>query len=257
MLLLTNDDGVHAPGLQHLAAHLRAHLPGGADLMVVAPEEEQSAKSHALTLHHPLRHRDLGLGCHAVSGTPADCVYVAVHHLCPAPPELVVSGINLGCNLGDDVLYSGTVAAAREGALLGFPALAVSLHIRRGGGALHREAYQWETAAVLAARVIARMRQDPLPARTLLNLNVPDLPIEAVRGLRIAPLGRREYVPGVKANRDPRGREYLWIGGEFSRFHGGPDTDGELVDRGYATLTPLQPDTTDHAGLAQMAGWSL
>lgn len=244
LILLSNDDGVAAPGIRELAAALGVV----ADVVVCAPEGEQSAQSHSLTLSRPLRHRVLSAGVHAVDGSPADCIYVALHHtpILARRPELVVSGMNHGVNLGSDVFYSGTVAAAREGALRGIPAIAFSLET--GGDRA--------AACVLARDMVLRM----LSARTglagqdeitpLLNVNFP---MGAVRGIRATRLGRRLYADEVVVRHDPRGREYFWIGGPAGARHEQVDgSDTEAIDAGYATVTPLMIEATStaHFGLA-------
>lgn len=271
LILLSNDDGVEAPGLHALVEALAGP---GVTLVVVAPREEQSAKSHSLTLYAPLRveawqPREASLRekatWYAVSGTPADCVYLGVHKLCPRRPDVVVSGINNGTNLGDDVHYSGTVAAAMEGALIGLPALAVSL----GTGDRDRGEPIWETAGVVAKRLVHALLRDPLPGHTFLNLNVPGVPLERLAGLRIIPMGKRYYHPLAQLSRDPRGKTWYWIGGGHDRFDDwdrqeAPDEaraeeglDGWWFERGYATLTPLHPDMTARASLEQVATWKL
>lgn len=238
MLLLSNDDGIQAPGLEALADALS---PLDA-LLVVAPATEQSAKSHGLTMLDPLRCRRHRPGWFSVTGTPADSVYFALNHLCEEPPRAVISGINRGGNIGNDVHYSGTVAAAREAALSRIPALAVSLFTEVGGRHLH-----WETAGALAARVLQRMLADSLPAGILLNLNVPNLPLEEIKGLTVAPMGDRAYDAVVRQETDPRGKPYYWIGGPPIASASESHTDCSLVNRGHATLTPLLTDVTAHA----------
>lgn len=248
LLLVSNDDGIDAPGIEVLA---RALAPLG-QVMVVAPSTERSAQSHALTMHEPLRVSERAPGRFACSGQPADCVYLGVHHLCATRPTAVISGINRGSNLGDDVHYSGTVGAAEEAALMGIPALAVSLHPDRANAPDHH----WQTAAELAVRVLRAMVADPLPPRVFLNLNVPDLPLDQVPGIRAAALGRREYQPMVAESRDPRGREYYWVGGAPLAFDQTEGTDGYWFSRGFATLTPLHPDHTHRATLDRLSRWT-
>jgi 5'-nucleotidase len=243
MLLLSNDDGVHAEGLSALAEALAPHD----DILVVAPSTEQSAKSHGLTMHEPLRVRQERPGWHAVSGTPADSVYFALNHLCPAPPRAVISGINRGGNIGSDVHYSGTVAAAREAALSGLPALAVSLVTEGSGPVRH-----WQTAGALAATVLAKMLSAPLPSGVLLNLNVPNLPLSEILGLVTAPMGDRAYEAMVREGRDPRGKPYYWIGGPPIPPTRESHTDCSLIARGFATLTPLRTDVTAYRLLEQV-----
>jgi 5'-nucleotidase len=232
LVLLSNDDGVEAAGLRALAAALREVV----DLVVCAPETEQSAHSHALTLSRPLRHRDLGDGVHAIDGTPADCIYVALHHptMLPRRPDLVVSGINHGPNLGSDVYYSGTVAAAREGALRGIPAIAFSLEVG-GDRAL---------ASRLARDLVLRFLGAPRPHHPTPLMNV-NFPLIRPRGVRATRLGRRLYEDEVVVRQDPRGREYFWIGGPASARHehvAGSDT--EAIDEGFVSITPLSTEGT-------------
>ena len=243
--LLTNDDGVEAPGL----AALEAAVGGLAECWTVAPATEQSAKSHALTMHEPLRVVPHGPRRFAVTGTPADCVYLAVHHLLPRRPTLVLSGINRGTNLATDVHYSGTVAAAREAATMDIPAVAASLWVSGEP--------RWDTAErvvrPLAREVIAR----GLPPGVLLNLNVPDRAPADLLGVRTAVMGRRWYQPLVEATTDPRGRRYFWIGGDHDRFDDVPESDGPLCEAGWATVTPLRLDLTAHTVLPSLADWPL
>lgn len=246
-LLLANDDGIDADGLLALEAALR---PLGR-VTVVAPDSERSAQSHALTMHKPLRAREVGPGRWSVSGTPADCVYLALHHLLDAPPDLVVSGINRGSNLGNDVFYSGTVAAAMEACLQGVPAVAVSLHVDPAASQRH-----WDTAGDVARRVVQRALTEGLGPRRLLNVNVPDVPLAALRGLRATTLGVRRYAPFVDERVDPRGRRYFWIGGDHMDFEEDPRADGPAVEAGYASITPLRPDWTDGDFVARVAAWA-
>ncbi|WP_242361362.1 MULTISPECIES: 5'/3'-nucleotidase SurE [unclassified Anaeromyxobacter] len=243
-VLLSNDDGVHAPGLKALAAAFE-----GDEVWVVAPDREQSASSHAISLHHPLRLLELAPRWYAVDGTPTDAVYMGLNHvLRAARPDVVVSGINHGPNLGNDVLYSGTVAAAMEGALLGVHAIAASL----ASPPTHVFEEAARFVAALARHVVAR----PPPAPLLLNVNVPPGP---VRGFRFARLGRRTYGNEVIEKTDPRGRKYYWIGGE-----GGPtneDIPGSdcncVLKDGLVAVTPLHLDSTNDAVLQELRSWTL
>lgn len=242
-ILVTNDDGIDAPGI---AALTRALEPLGT-VWVVAPATEQSAQSHALTLHHPLRVRSKGERRWSVSGTPADSVYVALHQLLPHPPDLLVSGINRGANLGTDVFYSGTVAAAMEGCLHDIPSIAVSLAIDLG-----RREKHWATAEAMAQRVARRALEKPMAPGRMWNLNVPDLPLEQVKGLKATALGRRRYAALVEARQDPRGGRYYWIGGSHEHFDPVEGTDGPALEEGWATLTPLFPEWTMHSALPSL-----
>lgn len=246
-LLVSNDDGYDAPGIGALADALE---PLGT-VWVVAPESERSAQSHALTMHKPLRARPRGERRFALSGTPADCVYWAIHHAMPEPPALVLSGINNGSNLGNDVFYSGTVAAAMEGCFQGRPAIAISLHRPDDRPERH-----WETAADVAVRIVRRLTAEPLPARVVLNVNVPNVPLRELRGLKATILGERRYAPLVTTRTDPRGREYFWIGGAHVEFVEAPDADGPAIEAGWATITPIRPDLTHHAFLPVLRKWT-
>ena len=253
-ILVSNDDGVDAPGIHALAQAL-ASL---GEVITVAPATEQSAQSHAISLHAPLRVEQRGPGRFAVSGTPADAVYLGVHHVCEERPGLVVSGINRGPNISDDVWYSGTVAAAREGAMCGVPALAVSLEKRPVGDAERH----WQTAAELATQVARRMldavAREPRLAtgeeRLLINLNVPDRPLDALGDWKVCPLADRHYVPQVHVNEDPRGRRYFWIGGVSKGFADQPGTDGWWFHRGHPTLTALRMQITEPRREAWLEG---
>jgi 5'-nucleotidase len=238
VVVLTNDDGVHAPGL----AALERALAELGDVYVVAPEREQSTCGHALTLHRPLRPHRLGERRFAVNGTPADCVNLSVLGFLPAPPVLVVSGVNHGTNLGDDVTYSGTVAAAMEGTLLGVPSIAVSLV---DGG-------DFDVAARVACLIAMRVLVTGLPAKTLLNINVPAQP---PRGIRLTRLGHRVYLDKIVEQADPRGRSHYWIGGGEAKWDALDGTDMGAVHEGYVSLTPLHLDLTNHRAMMELGDW--
>ncbi|MEE9219243.1 MAG: 5'/3'-nucleotidase SurE [Acidobacteriota bacterium] len=240
-ILLTNDDGYGAPGLMALE---RA-LAGLGEVTVVAPDRERSSASHALTLHRPLRVRSRGARHFVVDGTPTDCVYLGVVLPLVSRPDLVVAGINCGLNVGDDVTYSGTVAAAFEAALLGVPAFAVS----RDSG--HGDAYA--AAAELASEVARHVLDRGLPPDTILNVNTPGAP---PRGVRFTRQGKRVYTQSVVERRDPRGSVYYWIGGEPTPISTDPDSDLAAILQGYAAITPLKLDLTDQHTLEQIAAWS-
>ncbi|MEQ1503228.1 MAG: 5'/3'-nucleotidase SurE [Myxococcota bacterium] len=247
-ILVSNDDGIDAPGLGALVEQLsRAH-----DVWVVAPADEQSAKSHSLTMHVPLRAIPRGPQRWAVTGTPADCIYVAVHHLLVENlPDLVVSGINHGGNIGTDVHYSGTVAAAREASLQGFQAVAISLQRLQRGDPNH-----WDTACGVAERVVNGIAAAPMPGRVFLNVNVPSVAPGELRGIKACRLGDRIYGPLVDARIDPRGRPYLWIGGPHLNYGPDPDADGPSVEAGWATVTPLSAHLTSEADLPRIRAWT-
>ncbi len=241
-VLLSNDDGVHAPGLAALAAAFPHD-----EVWVVAPDREQSASSHAISLHRPLRIVQVGERRFSVDGTPTDAVYLALNHLMRGrPPDLVLSGVNHGPNLGNDVLYSGTVAAAMEGALLGVTAIAVSLAARAP--------HEFGPAAAFAAELARRIAASPPPEPTIFNVNVPAGP---VRGYRFTRLGVRTYGNEVVEKQDPRGRSYFWIGGDAS--HGDlPGSDCNTVfDDGLVAVTPLHLDLTHDTLLSGLGDFTL
>lgn len=246
-ILVSNDDGISSPGLTALVDVARDY----GDVWVVAPDSEQSAQSHSLTLHQPLRATQVDEQRFAVTGTPADCIYLALNALLDAPPDLVLSGINKGSNLGTDIFYSGTVAAAREGALAGLPAVALSLHLEPGDTARH-----WETAQEVVRRVVPNVAALSLPDRTLLNVNVPNVPLEALRGLAGAPMSVRRYDNRVFRRDDPFGRPYYWIGGGHVDFQGAPDGDGPVVEQGFASVTPVHSDLTHSSFLEEIRDWT-
>lgn len=242
-ILVSNDDGYQAPGLAELA---RA-LAQVARVTVVAPDRDRSGASNSLTLDRPLRATPQPGGFIAVNGTPTDCVHVAITGLMEEEPDMVISGINLGANLGDDVLYSGTVAAAMEGRFLGLPAMAVSLTSFEGR--------HFETAARAAMLLLARMQARPLPSDTILNVNVPDIPWEQVRGFRATRLGYRHKSESVVRGTDPRGRPIYWIGPAGPEADAGPGTDFHAIAQGYIAVTPLQVDLTRHKALDTVGDW--
>jgi 5'-nucleotidase len=248
-ILLTNDDGLEAPGIAAMAASLVEFH----EVMVIAPSRERSGASHALTMLEPIRVHARGEDRWAVDGTPVDCVYLGLHKLCSWRPDLVVSGINKGANVGDDVLYSGTVGAAREAALNNIPSLAVSLDTQSWPGVGSR--FHFESAAAFATETIASMVADPLPAGSFLNLNVPNRPLKDIPGLEICGLGRRHYEPMVEERTDPRNHPYFWIGGEPVGDRMGDGLDGWWLHRGHASLTPLGLDSTSVEHFSQLKGW--
>src|SRR5882724_2955749 len=238
VLLVTNDDGVHAVGLAALAAALEDL----GEVHVLAPEREQSACGHALTLHRPLSVHRWGERRHSVNGTPSDCVNLGVLGFLPERPVLVVSGVNHGSNLGDDVTYSGTVSAAMEGTLLGVPSIAVSLV----------EGEEFAQSARVARQVAMRVLVSGLPPMTLLNVNVP---AGVPKGVRLTRLGHRVYSGKIVEQADPRGRPHYWIGAGPPAWEALDGTDMGAVHEGYAAVTPLHLDLTHHRALAQMTDW--
>jgi 5'-nucleotidase len=242
-ILCTNDDGYLASGLRVLS---RAARPLGR-ITIVAPDREQSATSHSLTLHHPLRARKAG-ETFVVDGTPTDCVILALNALVDERPTFCLSGVNHGANMGEDVLYSGTVAAAMEATVLGVPAIALSYAGR------DIEAIEgWETPLSGLLETLVR----PFPAATLLNVNLPPIPPSEVRGIRVTTLGQRRYSDSLTRSRDPMGREYFWIGGGRRKWSGGDDSDFRAIDEGFISVTPLHLDLTNHDLLEEIRGWEL
>ena len=244
-ILLSNDDGYLAPGIRAL----RKTLAELAEVTVVAPDRNRSGASNSLTLDMPLRVLEIEPGLHCVQGTPTDCVHLAITGLFDFEHDMVVSGVNDGANLGDDVLYSGTVAAAIEGRFLGLPTLAVSLCTGPGTGG------HYATAAAVARRLIAEMLERPLDASLILNVNVPDVPFEALRGFRGTRLGYRHRSEPIVPARDPRGRPVYWVGPAGPEQDAGPGTDFDAIAAGYVSVTPLQIDLTRHTALAPLTSW--
>ncbi len=242
-LLLSNDDGCSAPGLAALAGALDAL----GEVTVVAPDRNRSGASNSLTLERPLRVFEQGAGRYCVDGTPTDCVHLAITGLLEEEPDMVVSGINDGANMGDDVLYSGTVAAAVEGRFLGLPALAVSLVGHAGR--------HFDTAAQVARRLVLGLRRNPLPADTILNVNVPDLPLKEIRGFQATRLGHRHKAEPVIRDHDPRGRTIYWVGPAGPAQDAGPGTDFHAVENGYVSVTPIQVDLTRYPAIDPVALW--
>lgn len=242
-ILVSNDDGYQAAGIRCLAEALR----GIAEVTVVAPERNRSGASNSLTLEYPIRATEVTPGVTFVDGTPTDCVHLALTGLLDFAPDMVVAGINAGANLGDDVLYSGTVAAATEGRFLGYPAIAVSLS---GENLIH-----YETAARAAIMLIKQLQCDPLPADTILNVNVPNVPWDQLEGFEATRLGRRHKSEAVIKTKDPRGRDIYWIGPAGLEQDAGPGTDFHAVRYNRVSVTPIQIDLTRYTALEQVANW--
>lgn len=242
-ILVSNDDGYQAPGLLRLAAALKEL----ADITVVAPDRDRSGASNSLSLKNPLYVTQHDNGFYSVEGTPTDCVHVAITGLLEQEPDMVVSGINSGANLGDDVLYSGTVAAALEGRFLGLPAIAVSQAAP--------QPQHFDTAARVAVWLVRRVRERPLPPDIILNVNVPDAPWEQLAGFQATRLGHRHKSEPVIKSRDPRGRPIYWVGPSGPEQDAGPGTDFHAVRAGQVSITPLQVDLTRHAALGSLSEW--
>jgi 5'-nucleotidase len=245
-IMVTNDDGIQAPGILALAVALREL----GEVTVVAPDRERSAAGHSLTLHSPLRVFELREGFYAVDGTPTDCVNMGIHTLLPFRPDLVVSGINHGANLGDDITYSGTVAAAMESTLMGIPAMAVSL-------ASFNRAGNFPAAAAVAVRVGRQVLANGLPADTFLNVNVPDCPEAEMNPPLVTRQGKRSFVGKIVDKTDPRGRKYYWIGSEEPDFNDEEGTDFYALNRRHVSVTPLHLDMTNYESMKILAGWKL
>jgi len=249
-VLLTNDDGLHSPGLLALARAMSAE----ADTFVVAPEHERSAASHAITLHKPLRVvrseiGDTGVPAWATNGTPADCVVLAILDLLGTPPDVVVSGINVGANLGMDLIYSGTVSGAVEATLFGISAVAISVTARTE--------VHWEPAAMFATRLAHEVARHRLPPDTFLNVNVPNLPAEQILGVEITRQSARRYVNRLEKRADPRGRDYYWLTGAAEAGDAEPGSDVRAVAEGRISVTPLGLDMTRDALTPTLQSWHL
>jgi len=242
-ILLSNDDGYLADGLATLALSLR----DVAELDIVAPDRNQSGASHSLTLDRPLRVAQTRDGMYYVNGTPTDCVHLALTGLFDNDPDMVIAGINHGANLGDDTLYSGTVAAAAEGRFLGLPAIAVSL--------VGDEPRHFDTAGRAIRKIVAQLHDHPLSPDTTLNVNVPDVPYGDLRGIRATRLGYRHRAEPVIKSLDPKGRPVYWVGPPGAGQDAGPGTDFHAVENGYVSVTPMRFDLTERSALEHLATW--
>jgi 5'-nucleotidase len=245
-VLVSNDDGVDAPGIRALAAALRE---AGHAVVVVAPDRNRSGASNSLTLGQPIRATQRDAQTWSVAGTPTDCVHLALSGLLDADPDIVLSGINDCSNLGDDVIYSGTVAAAMEGRCLGLPAIALSLATRDHDGA------HYASAARAAVEILARLDGEPLPADTILNVNVPDLAWTAIAGYAVTRLGNRHRAEPCIRQMDPRGRPIWWIGPPGAAQDAGPGTDFDAVHGGRISITPIHVDLTRYQALDAVRDW--
>lgn len=248
-ILVSNDDGIGAPGIRALTRALKQL--SGVRIVTVAPDREQSAASHALTLHRPLRVKKTGVGLYSVDGTPTDAVTLGVHTVLRHKPDLVVSGINRGANLGEDVHYSGTVAAAMEGAIMGIPSIAVSVVGKAG------TKYVFEPAAQFVKSLAAKVLKEGLPKGVVLNVNVPSLKASQIRGYRFTSLGKHNYGDVIVEKIDPRGVPYYWIGGNPDQFEDHPGSDCEAYLEGVISVTPIHVDLTHRPSLKKMSTWKL
>ncbi len=244
-ILVTNDDGIQSEGIVVLAKALQEV----GDVCVVAPDREKSAVAHSLTLHRPLRAEKIKKDFYAVDGTPADCVHLAVYALLRRPPQLIVSGINRGENVGNDIAYSGTVSAAFEGTLLGVPSFAISL--------ASRSHYRFETAARVALRMARVILKEGLPKDMFLNINVPNLDEKEIKSYKITRQARYTHGNAVVGKLDPRGKKYYWIGGGTMVFDRKVNTDFEAISKGHISVTPLHIDLTDYASIGKLKRWKL
>lgn len=242
-ILISNDDGVHAPGLEVLYNHL---LPLG-KVTVVAPDRNLSGASSSLTLTNPLRVQQVKNGFYSVNGTPTDCVHLAINQLMETPPDIVVAGINHGANLGDDTFYSGTVSAAAEGRNLGLPALAISL--------VSREETNLATAGKVAARLVKELQHQPISSEEILNVNVPDLAYEQLAGIKTTRLGQRHKAELMQKQQDPWGRDIYWYGKLGKELDAGEGTDFAAIAEGCVAITPLKIDMTAHKSIATVSQW--
>jgi 5'-nucleotidase len=245
-ILCTNDDGYMATGIRVLASA----ADGLGNVSTVAPDREQSATSHSLTLHHPLRAHRTAEGAFAVDGTPTDCVILGVNELLVERPDICLSGVNHGPNMGEDVLYSGTVAAAMEATVMGIPSIALSY-----AGDRFEELEAWH--GVVGAILEGILDRDGFPEDTLFNVNLPAVAPDAVRGIKVTSLGRRRYADSILRGKDPMGKEYFWIGGGSVSWRGPEDSDFQAVEDGYVSVTPLHLDLTNYKLLEEIRAWDL
>jgi len=243
-ILISNDDGYFAPGLAVLAATLKEH---DHEVTVVAPERDRSGASNSLTLDRPLMVRQTPAGFHYVNGTPTDCVHLAVTGLLPTLPDMVISGINHGANMGDDTVYSGTVAAATEGFLLGIPSVAVSL--------ANLQSEHFQTAADFVADLVQRFAVQPFPEHVLLNVNVPDIAADQVAGVEVTRLGRRHKAQDTVKTINPRNQTMYWVGAAGAAQDAGPGTDFHAIAHGKISVTPLQLDLTRYVQMNLVEDW--
>lgn len=239
-ILISNDDGFESPGIQLLAAAAESF----GEVYVVAPHRERSTAGHSLTLHKPLRIIEHGPRRYATSGTPADCIYLGIHHILKEKPDLILSGINRGANLGTDVFYSGTVAAAREGALMNVRSYSFSMVSMKGSNQEDTVPFNFSVGAKIAKEVIEQTLSITFPPHTLLNVNIPNLKFEELKGIQIARQGFRHYKTEVTAGVDPRGKQYFWVGGPYRGFEKSETSDCHAVQEHQVSVTPLTIDCT-------------
>ncbi len=255
-ILIANDDGIQSPGIQALAHALKKL----GQVTVVAPEREQSTMGHALTLHKPVRlanvHNETGMSQWALSGTPADCVYMGIRYVLKKKPDIIVSGINSGVNLGNDIYYSGTVAAAREAAVLEIPAIAASLDYHYQVGAKEKSKL-FADAAQYLVQLVGQALKHRMPPHCMLNVNFPNRPFNKIKGVKISKQGFRMYTDLVKEKYDNRGKPYFWMGGTYAGFKPIAGSDCEVLDKGYISITPCRLDITQYEYMENLERWDL
>lgn len=245
LILISNDDGVRSQGIRRLAKKLK----GIGRVVIVAPDQERSAASHALTLHRPLRIKKISKDIYAVDGTPTDCINLGINEILKQRPDIIISGINHGGNLGDDVHYSGTVSAAVEGGIMGVPSVAVSI--------AGRERLYFDVACNFTLKLVRKILTKGMPKGVILNVNVPNLTSSSIKGYEWTLVGKRNYGNIIVEKFDPRGKKYYWIGGEEAGFDDIPNTDCKAVAEGRISITPLRVDMTDKAVLADLRRWKI
>jgi 5'-nucleotidase len=254
-ILIANDDGIDSVGIQSLARALKKI----GQVTVVAPEREQSTMGHALTLHKPVRlfhvHSEKGMDQWALSGTPADCVYMGIRWVLKRRPDIIVSGINRGVNVGNDIYYSGTIAAAREGAVLDIPAMACSLDYHYDPGT--KEKAYFDDAANYISGLVPQVLKGRLPPNCLLNVNFPNLPFSKIKGVKVSRQGFRIYTDAVTEKRDSREKPYYWLGGKYAGFRPIEGSDCEVLDRGFISITPCRIDVTQYEFMETLSKWDL
>lgn len=238
VILVTNDDGVHSPGLLSLYTAMQEL----GDTYIVAPDRERSAVGHALTLHRPLKVEEIRKHVYSVNGMPTDCVAIGINKILPGKPDFVVSGINKGANLGDDLTYSGTVSAAMESTIMGIPSFAMSLSVRKAP-------FHFDTAANIALKIGKYVLENSLPYDTLLNVNVPDVPIHDIREIKLTRQGKRIYDDSIQETFDPNGKKHYWIGGGKPYWERGEDTDIQAIEDNCVSITPIHLDLTNYEAL--------
>lgn len=247
-ILISNDDGVYAEGIRVLAEHLK----NIGNIQIIAPDRNRSGASNSLTLDRPIRIKNLSERILSIEGTPTDCVHLAITGLLDTIPDIVVSGINEGANLGDDILYSGTVAAAIEGRFLGIPAIAFSMAGRHKHQTTH---YHYETAGAVAVKLVKKLLKNLLPAHTILNVNVPNIPLAEIEGFEITRLGTRHMAERTVAQIDPRGHTVYWVGPAGPEQDAGPGTDFHAINSNRVSITPLKVDLTHYQAFESLANW--